>query len=292
MAERATFLGSCAEGARGLRKVTRLVFPLYLANLAVALFAVLPLYASLHRITAMRPAAGRLLVSWDVEILAELAQDHPSLLAELQAVFLFVPLAYLVLSQALLGGVLGALARPDRPRLTTFGADALGHFLPLLWVLLWAALPYGLSAWVTYQGYSLFTDSSVAVRVLALLPGLALLAWTDAALDFGRALRILTPDRSAIRCLLSGFLLVVRRPLAGLGLHLGFALVGLAPLALLFAVPDALDAGGKAAVLLAFLARQIVLLARVPLRVAALGAHLAFTRGSHPVAPTVPDVDP
>lgn len=284
MPDPATLRGAAAEGLRGLGRTAPMVFPLYLANLAVALFAVLPLYLGLHRLTAHAPAAGRLATAWDLELLAELAMDHPALISQLQAAFVFAPIAYVLLSQLLYGGALGALARRERPTGRAFGGDALEHLWPFLRLLAWASLPYGLAALALVLGWALAEEASWPWRVVALLPGLALLAWVDAALDFARARRVLGGEGSAVRWLLTGFALVLRRPLPALGLHLGFGLAGLLPLGLLALLPDTLDAGGAGALLLAFSIRQIVLIARVALRVASLGAHLAFLDASPPRA--------
>jgi hypothetical protein len=256
-----------------------MLFPLYLANLGVALFALLPLHVSLYRVTSTRPAAGRLLASWDLEILAELVMDHPTLLAQLQAVFLFVPMAYLILSQALLGGALGALARPRRPRARDFGADALGHFFPLLGLLAWYLVPLALAGAALYLGYSVADGRHWMTRSLALVPGLALWAWADAALDFGRAKLVLDDSAAPLRSLLAGFGVTLKRPLAAMGLHLFLGCLGIAPLALLLLIPSALDAGGPGGVLLAFVGRQVVVFLRVSLRLYSLGAHLGFLGG-------------
>lgn len=279
MPDPTSWVTALVDGARRLKIAARMVFPLYVVNLAVALFALLPFYVALHRVTATRPAASRLLVSWDLEIVAELVMDHPTLLSQLQAVLLFVPLAYLLLSQILLGGALGALGRTSRPSAKVFGADAMDHFFPLLRLLLWSAVPFALTGAAIALGYSLTEGCRWPTRALALTPGLILWAWADATLDFARARRILLGERSALRNLLTGFLVVLRRPAAALGLHLGFGALGLAPLALLLVVPSSLDAGGALGVLTAFLARQLVILMRVTVRVWSLGAHLAFLQG-------------
>lgn len=289
------------DGFRRLARIAWLVFPLQLANLLVALFAVLPLYAALHRITAHRPAAGRLITTWDLEILAEIAWDHPALMESLLAVFLFVPLFYVLLSQLLVAGALGALHRagacmeegnealrrpteenPSRSRVRAtggdFGRDALTHFLPMVRLLVWSLVPFALSAGVLLVGYSVAETWTWPLRLLMLLPGLFLVAWTDAALDFARAYRILGAKGSAVVWLLWGYGVVLRRPLAALGLHLGFGLAGLVPLLVLVSLPGSLDAGGTWPVLLAFLIRQGILILRLALRLASLGAHLSFAQ--------------
>jgi hypothetical protein len=316
-----------AEGWRGLWQIRRLVFWVYLANLATALFALLPLYQALHRLTARRPAAGALISHWDVEVIAELVMDHPELPVQILGTFLFSAVAYLLLSQLLLGGVLGALARrepraapapavgpeteaapgpsgdddgvprdrpggstpgaPHRPRPTAgaFGRDALEGFWPLCWLLLWSVIPYAVAAFAVVAGIALAVPASPWTLLAAALPGLLLLLWTDAALDYARALtmgsraggRLVTPS---IRRLYYGFALVIRRPVAALTVHLAYGLASLVPVAaILFLLPDDLDAGGTAAVLGAFLIRQLLVLSRTAIRMASLGSHLALWFG-------------
>ncbi len=149
-------------------------------------------------------------------------------------------------------------------------------------MLLWSAIPYAIAGAVLLGGWALAASGSVFTQLAGALPGLLLLLWTDAALDYARALTLRAapqgpPVTPSIRRLLRGFALVIRRPVAALTIHLGYGLAGLLPVAaILLALPDDLDAGGTAAVLLAFGVRQLLVLSRTALRVASLGSHLAL----------------
>lgn len=267
-----------ARGFSDLRRTARMVFPVYVVNLLTAVFAVLPLYLALHRITAHRPAAGRLIYTWDLEVLVEILTDHPGLLGQLQGTFVFVPVAYLLVSQLVLGGVLGALAREGRPGARHFGQDALQFFAPLGWVLVWAAIPYALAVLVGVLGWGMASSLPVWAQVAAVLPGLALLVWTDAAVDYARAVTVQRTVTPSIRRLLSGYLVVLRRPWAALAIHLGYGLLGWLPVLVLWWLPDGLDSGSTGWVVLAFGLRQVLVFARVGLRVASLGSHLRLVR--------------
>ncbi|MFH2010371.1 MAG: hypothetical protein ABI333_27480 [bacterium] len=268
--------GAVSRGLAGLWRCRGMLFPIYLANLLTAVFALLPFYLALHRLTAHRPVAERLTHAWDLEVLAELVMDNPDLVAQLKGLFVFVPIGYLLVNQLLIGGVLGALARLERPSPRSFGGDALSHFTGLLWVLLCSALPYALAGGALGLGVMLATDSSWPVKLLCALPGMLLLCFVDAALDFARVETVTGPGRWAVKRLLYGFWAVLKRPLAAAAIHVGFGLLWLIPLAVWLVLPDSLDAGGSAAVLLAFLLRQIVVLLRVAIRVGSLGSHMAL----------------
>ncbi len=263
-------------GLRELWRCRRMVLPVYLANLAIALVAVGPLYVTLHRLTAHRPAAEALVSRWDLEVLVELLGDHPELLSQLRGVLLLLPISYLLLSQALLGGVLGSLASKARPTLRHFGAEALGNLPGLLGVLAWACVPYGVSLGLVVMALVANQGSSWWVLVASAGPGLVLLLLTDLALDFARVDTVLVEKSSALGRLLRGFWATRRSPGRALALHLGFGLLSLAPLAMLLSLPDSLDAGSTWAVALAFGLRQLLVLARVGFRVASLGGHMAL----------------
>lgn len=286
-----SIVGAVVHGLRELWRCKRMVFPVYLANLLTAVFAILPVYLTLHRLTAHRPAAEALVYRWDLEVLAELVMDHPELLSQLQGVFLFVPILYLFLSQLLLGGVLGALWSYERPSLRQFGGDALGHLPGLLMVLAWSAIPYAVSVGLVVLPGVLLSESAWWVMGLAALPGLALLLWTDAALDFARVERVTGDTPSSLSCLLQGYRAVLKRPVATLVVHVGFGLLTALPLVLLLALPDSLDAGGTWAVALTFGLRQVVVLLRVSLRVASLSGHMGLLRSIFPKLPAE-DEDP
>lgn len=283
--DRISILGALTHGLREVWRCKRLVFPVYLANLLTAVFAVLPVYLTLHRLTAHRPAAEQLVYRWDLEVLAELVMDNPELLSQLQGVMLFVPLAYLVLSQVLLGGVLGALWSYERPTLRQFGSDAFGHLPGLLWVLAWSALPYALAVGLSGVAYVAMEGRAWWAIALSMVPGLVLLLWTDAALDFARVETVTGTTRSSIKRVLYGYWTVLKRPVAALAVHLGFGLITLVPLVVLLALPDSLDAGGTAAVLGTFGLRQVVVFLRVGIRVASLGSHVVLFRSIFPLDP-------
>jgi hypothetical protein len=273
------------RGFAGLWRCRRIVFPLYLANLLTAVFAVLPFYLALHRLTAHRPVAERLTHTWDLEVLAELVMDNPDLVAQLKGLFVFVPIGYLLVNQLLIGGVLGGLARAERPSLRSFGADALGHFTGMMWVLVCSALPYALAGGALGLGVMISIDSSWPVKLLCVVPGAFLLCVTDAALDFARVETVAGPGRWAAKRLLYGFWAVLKRPLATLTIHVGFGLLWLVPLAVLLILPDSWDAGTTVAVLVMFLVRQLVVFLRVAIRVGSLGSHVALYGSLFPSAP-------
>jgi len=289
--DKISIIGAMAHGFREAWRCKRLVFPVYLANLLTAVFAVLPVYLTLHRLTAHRPAAEQLVYHWDLEVLAELVMDNPELLAQLKGVLLFVPVAYLLITQVLLGGVLGSLWSYERPTLRKFGGDALGHLPGMLWVGAWSAVPYALSLGVC--GVALYATGERAWWAIALsmAPGLVFWVWTDAALDFARIETVTGQTPSAIKRLLYGYWAVVKRPVAVLAVHLGFGLITLVPLALLLALPDGLDAGGTAAVFGTFALRQLVVFLRVGLRVASLSSHMVLFRSIFPREPE-PEPEP
>lgn len=276
--DRLPLLAALTHGFREVWRCKRLVFPVYLANLLTAVFAVLPVYLTLHRLTAHRPAAEELVYRWDLEVLAELVMDNPELVSQLQGVLLFVPLAYLLVSQLLLGGVLGALWSYEKPSLRQFGSDALGHLPGLLKLLAWSAVPYVLSVGLMGAAFVATEGRAWWAIALSMVPGLAALLWTDAALDFARVETVTGDTPLSIKRLLYGFWAVWKRPVATLAVHLLFGLITLAPLVLLLALPDSLDAGGTAAVLGTFLLRQVVVFVRVGLRVASLAGHMVLFR--------------
>ncbi len=284
--------GALMHGLREVWRCKRLVFPVYLANLLTAVFAVLPVYLTLHRLTAHRPAAEQLVYRWDLEVLAELVMDNPELLSQLQGVLLFVPLAYLLLSQVLLGGVLGSLWSYERPTLRKFGGDALVHLPGLLWVGAWSAVPYALSLGVCGMAVYVNQGRTWWFIGLSMAPGLVFLFWTDAALDFARVETVTGATPSALKRMLYGYWAVVKRPVATIVVHLGFGLITLVPLALLLALPDSLDAGGTVAVFGTFLLRQVVVFLRVGLRVASLSSHMVLFRSIFPREPDVDDGAP
>jgi hypothetical protein len=200
-----------------------------------------------------------------------------------------VALVMTLLASPLLTGMTVAAARaPERLGFMALLAGGAAEYARMFRMLIWAVVPlaiaFGLASVAfhfsdrTAETAILETDASRAAR-WAMLAAVLLLLLAQATLDIGRA--VLAADRrrrSAFLAWCAGFRVLLRRPLALLGIYFVITLVGLivaALLALARAHVPALGGGGTVA---AFVLAQLVIVVLGFVRSARLFALLALVR--------------
>lgn len=207
-------------------------------------------------------------------------------------------LTYALLWALLLGGVLAYLQSGDRPTVRGFfgfGGEFFGRFVRLALVLAplyWAV--YRLSKWlfgrlehatrdVTVERTVLTYYLMAAAGVLLLLAALRMIS------DYAKIAMVLEDRRSALLAALRGARFVAGRPFRTLAL---VALYGAAGMVLLYAYhllgPGTRQASWPA-VAAAFLGGQLMLIARLTLRLALLGAELDLYERTSSFGGTVQD---
>jgi len=135
--------------------------------------------------------------------------------------------------------------------------------------------------------------TDVALGLVRIVIVLAIAVVALVALDLARIRVVRDDSRRAVRLYWSSLLLVLRHPLATLGLWSGNALVLGLVLAAYLAFRNAVPAGTWAGIGLMFVAQQVVILARAGLRVALFGGEVALLDRLAPKAPPVePDAPP
>lgn len=262
-----------------------------LASLAAALLAALPAWGWLaerfdHSVHAAAIAAGR---APALALDALLAREAP--LALLGVNIAAHALLMLLLAPLLAGAVLAAI-RARAP--LGFGAllrGAIGEYGPLLRMLLWSLLLLALAAAVAagLLAANMATHAH-AVQASELVPGIRLAQGVGvllvvlalASTDAGRGW--LAADgrrRSALAAWWRGLRLLLRRPLAVLGVWLGTWLAGLLPALALLWLRQRLDGGSLAAVLAALLLASLIVAVLAWSRIARLYALAALAADCH-----------
>jgi hypothetical protein len=168
-------------------------------------------------------------------------------------------------------------------------AGAMHEYGRLLRMLLWALLPLGLAGLAAgfaldlADGYALDArvpaearHATLAASFLAAL----LFALVHLTLDLGRAVLALDRRRrSAVRAWFDGLRLLVRRPLASIGLYLGVSAAGLALAGLLGLARIQLPAIGPLAFAGAFVLTQLAVAVLAAMRCARLFGLMHLARG-------------
>lgn len=143
----------------------------------------------------------------------------------------------LLLSPLLAGMTIQAARTAGTPGFGSLFAGGVQEYPRLLRMLLWAIVPLGIAAGISagafagshaYAAKAVFqSDAHTAWWIATGIAGL-LFVIADASLDAGRA--VLASDRrrsSAVKAWWRGFMLLLRRPFATLGIYLGITLAGL-----------------------------------------------------------------
>ncbi len=290
----------------GLREAAgqpRLAVTLWLVNLVLAAAAAAPAVRMLEDALDYAPEGDRLRQAFSFGIFMEMMRAEPARFGLALSFAICAAVLGLLANVFTSGGVLDVLTTGDRRRfLHRFGRGA-GHFFGRFLrlgivagaVLLAAA---GLvmaairalsrrledAAWPP-------TDVALGLVRIALAFGIAVVALV--ALDLAR-IRVVRDDSGrAVRLYWSSLGLVLRHPLATLGLWSGNALVLGLVLAAYLAFRNAVPAGTWTGIGLMLVAQQLVMLARAGLRVALFGGEIALVDRLVPKAtPVEPEAPP
>lgn len=158
----------------------------------------------------------------------------------------------------------------------------------MLRMLVWAVLPLGAAAGAgwglmhladQYGATAILESDAQRVTYLAMAAAAVLLLLVHATLDAGRAVMAAEPRRrSAVKAWWAGLTLLVKRPLATLGVYLVISAVGLVMAAALGVARLNLPALGLGSAIGAFVVTQLAVLAVAWMRSARLFALVAITR--------------
>jgi len=192
----------------------------------------------------------------------------------------------------LMGGVIERLTSPwERTPLADFVQSGGRHFARFVRLAILTAIPYVLihlaSRWfygkLTFLTRDVTSERTIFVLSLLVLGATALLmVIVQIAADYARIATVLEGRRSMLLALAHGVRFVLSRPGAVLGIYAGVGLAGLMLLALYAWLAPGAGQSTWAGVLLAFVAGQIFLCARVAVRVTRLGSEVAFYQAAAP----------
>jgi hypothetical protein len=281
-------------GLRVAARQRRLAVALWLVNLVLAAAAALPAFLVLGDTLARSPAGDRLLEGLSIGLVAEALHTDMRfglLVPVAAAAGLFALLANAFTS----GGVLDVLSTDDRRSfLHRFGRGA-GHFAGRFFLMgIAAGITLLVPAAVVVAGSKALrkaladspwppTDVAIALGRLVLLVAIAVTALV--ALDLARIRVVREDSRSTVRLYGSSLALVLRHPLATLGLWSGNALVLALVVAVYVAFRGLVPATTWAGILLMLAAQQTVMLARAGLRVALFAGEMALVERLLPASP-------
>jgi hypothetical protein len=273
----------------------RLAMALWLVNLVLAASAALPAFLVLGETLAHAPEGDRLLQRFSIGLAAEMFRTDARfrLLLPLAA---GAGLLALLANAFTTGGVLDVLVSDDRRTfLHRFGRGA-GHFAGRFFRMGIAAavallVPAALSM---AAGNALRralvdspwppTDLVIALSRLAVV--FAIVVTTLVALDLARIRVVREDSRRAVRLYASSLVLVLRHPLATLGLWSGNAFLFAIVAAVYVTFRNLVPASTWVGILLMVAAQQAVMLARAALRVALFAGEIALVDRLVPAPPS------
>ncbi len=264
----------------------RLAVALWLVNLALAAAAAAPAWGMLKDALDYAPEGDRLRQGFSFGIVAELMRADSARFSLLLSSAIAAAVLALLANAFTSGGVLDVLTTDDRRRfLHRFGRGA-GHFFGRFLrlgimagvVLLVAAGLVAAAMWALSRRLEDsawppmgFTIGTARVVLVFLIMVIALVA-----LDLARIRVVRDDSRRAVRLYWSSLRLVLRHPLATLGLWAGNTLVlGLA-LGVYLAFCNTVPGHTWAGIVVLAVAQQGVMLARAGLRVALFGSEIAL----------------
>jgi hypothetical protein len=295
-------LETLTAGLRVAAREKRLTIVIWLVNLVLAAAAALPAFVVLQDTLAHSPEGDRLLERFWVGLAADVLRSDARfrLLLPIAGV---AGLAALLANALTTGGVLDVLSTDDRRRfLHRFGRGA-GHFAGrFLRMGIAAGVALAVPAGLVMAGGkalsralvdSPWPPANIAIALLRVVLVFAIAVVVLVALDLARIRVVRDDSRRAVRLYWSSLRLVVRHPLATLGLWAGNAVLLALVVAVYVAFRNLVPARTWAGILLMFVAQQAVMLARAGLRIALFAGEMALLdRLLPPALPATPDAAP
>ena len=228
----------------------------------------------------------------DMTVFADLMAAHGKNLAAFNSAAIIALIVTLLISPLLSGMAATAARAPETLGFRALSAGGLNEYPRMLRMLVWSAVPLGLAAMLgglamdaadKYGAAAILESSADLAKYAALALTLALLVLAHATLDAGRA--ALAVDRrrtSAVKAWWSGCKLLIKRPLATLGVYGVISAVGLALAALLAVARINVTGAGITGFIGALLLVQLTVAVLGWMRSARLFALVALAR-SHSV---------
>lgn len=167
------------------------------------------------------------------DALFSITQNHGALISGAQMLALIVTL---LLSPFLTGAVVTAVQMPRRPTLGELMHGGLAQYWRMLRLMLWALIPYGIAIIVGWKAWAMagahardaiLQTSADHGYLAAKIILIVLLVLAHCIMESSRAQVAADGNlRSATRAFGRGITMLVRRPLATLGLYLGTSILG------------------------------------------------------------------
>lgn len=206
----------------------RCVFFLFLANLALSAIVAVPIYELFHRELANSPAARSLFADFDPVIVADFLRGQRDTFDSLSATFHVTAFVWIAVWLFLEGGVLGALAEPNRRlNLTGFFAACGRNFFPFVRGLIAPGIAFVAlarlndlcSSWLLSYFDDLRGGAASAAQLGWILVGKTLLFLLLFVLlvlmpmEFARVRAVVDDDRSMTRGYFKALGLCLRKPI-------------------------------------------------------------------------------
>ncbi len=285
---------SAAPERRGLRAALRpalqwrLMLLWLLGLLLPALVASLPVWRMFGAAFDHSVQAGVLAQRLDLAAITDLASLHPQHAAALGGGGLVAVVLTLLLSPLLTGAAISAARAPAPLGFAALAAGGVREYGRLLRTLVWAIVPLGLAAFLGGIGAGAASDhaagavlesSASNAQLGATVVMAILLLLAHATLDAGRAqLALDRRRRSAVLAWVAGLKLLVRRPLATLGVYFGVTIVGFGLAGLLAVARINVPALGLGSLLGGFALAQLAVLVLAWMRCARLFGLMELAR--------------
>ncbi len=287
------------QGFRMTRRADRAVWILFLANLAVAAVAGLPIYRGILRFTGHSLMSGELARGFSVDWLTDFIINSSGSLNRYALAIAYLGLLSIVVNSILSGGVLARFRQPDLiPPSAGFFRDTLRYAWRMVRLMIIGLVGYWLVFRFLYQGLNGLIDkwmrdvlddrpvfwAHLAVGVLVV----AGLVFVNLVMDYARVNLVLRDESSAVAAFLSSLGFSLRRLRKALIVYAIPALLGLVLLGIYrLVVPwefinTSLGASGgwpyrePLVLALLFIGQQVVMLGRYWFRVATWASEWSY----------------
>lgn len=283
-----TVLGALWWGIQRAWRNKSVILSLWLINLTVALFLVVPIYAMIYDHTATSASSAELISGFTATWWTDFSFAQGAALAAWEGGLWIAGALYLMLHVFLAGGVIAFLYGDQRfPFWARFGSSCGAYFGRFFRLLLLSLIFYGVVFWIDgllFEMVERLSDNGGLQpqawwgHLIRSIITVVLFFAVSMVFDYAKVRTVVRDSRSMIIETARSLGFVLRNAPRAASLYLLFALVGALLLVSYWGASQAIEGAG-AGLLALFVAQQIYVAARIWLRLANWGGAMALFRG-------------
>jgi hypothetical protein len=279
-----TVFKSFIKGIKQVNSNKKMLITLYLFNFIFALIITVPLYSFLSSVLGKSLLANDLIEKFDVKVLVEFIPQHIDALRPFWSLLVLIIIAFFVLGSYLSGGIITRFKHAEQKQfLAQFFQGCGAYFLRFLRLMLISLIFYIIVIIISLLIWLIFGFISGNNALIYIIPGLILLfliLFTNMLFDYAKIKTVAEDRRGMFRTAFSTLKFVFHHLGKILGLYYLIFLVAVILIIILLFIKDLIIPAHWGLIIVLFIVQQLIILARLWIRMLFFSGQLQFYNGS------------